>query len=225
MNKKTAMIFSIAVAFILVLSLSALLQAEETIKCPVSGKTFNKSENSESHVYKGTTYYFCCPGCKESFVKDPEKYIKALEEGKEAPGHEHVKSAEHAHEAEAHEHAEHAHDAESHAHAEDAEHAHGSEVVKCAVMGHEIKDVEKAPKSEYNGKTYYFCCADCKEKFDKEPGKYVTSNGEPVICPVMGNEVKDLEKAPKVEYEGKTYYFCCEGCVEPFKANPEKYIK
>ncbi len=216
MNKKTTLIFSIAVAFILVLSLSALLQAEETIKCPVSGKTFNKSDNSESYVYKDKTYYFCCPGCKESFVKDPEKYIKALEEGKEAPGHDHAEHAEHA---------EHAQVAESHEHAEHAEHSNEPGVVTCAVMGHEIKDIEKAPKSDYNGKTYYFCCAGCKEKFDKEPAKYVKEGGEPVICPVMGNEVKDLEKAPKVEYNGKTYYFCCEGCVEPFKANPEKYIK
>ncbi len=33
--------------------------------------------------YKGTTYYFCAPGCKRSFDKDPEKYLS--EEG----GHDH----------------------------------------------------------------------------------------------------------------------------------------
>ena len=25
--------------------------------------------------YKGTTYYFCSPGCKRSFEKEPEKYV------------------------------------------------------------------------------------------------------------------------------------------------------
>ena len=25
--------------------------------------------------YLGTTYYFCAPGCKASFDKDPEKYL------------------------------------------------------------------------------------------------------------------------------------------------------
>jgi Cu+-exporting ATPase len=25
--------------------------------------------------YKGQTYYFCSPGCKKSFDKDPEKYL------------------------------------------------------------------------------------------------------------------------------------------------------
>jgi len=32
--------------------------------------------------YKGKTYYFCAPGCKVAFDKDPEKYLKG--EGKHA---------------------------------------------------------------------------------------------------------------------------------------------
>jgi YHS domain-containing protein len=28
-------------------------------------------------------------------------------------------------------------------------------------------------KSDYNGKTYYFCSASCKTNFDKNPSKYV----------------------------------------------------
>lgn len=30
-----------------------------------------------------------------------------------------------------------------------------------------------AGKSEYKGKTYYFCSADCKADFDREPERYV----------------------------------------------------
>ncbi len=33
--------------------------------------------------YKGKVYYFCAPGCKTAFQKEPEKYLKG--EGK----HEH----------------------------------------------------------------------------------------------------------------------------------------
>jgi len=29
--------------------------------------------------------------------------------------------------------------------------------------------------SKYKGKTYYFCSASCKEKFDSNPGKYINS--------------------------------------------------
>ncbi len=27
--------------------------------------------------YNGQTYYFCAPGCKASFDKDPEKYLSS----------------------------------------------------------------------------------------------------------------------------------------------------
>ena len=27
-------------------------------------------------------------------------------------------------------------------------------------------------KTEYKGKTYYFCAPGCKKKFDSDPGKY-----------------------------------------------------
>lgn len=35
-------------------------------------------------------------------------------------------------------------------------------------------DVETAEAtSQYKGQTYHFCCSKCKEKFDKEPERYV----------------------------------------------------
>ncbi|MBI5534995.1 MAG: YHS domain-containing protein [Deltaproteobacteria bacterium] len=40
----------------------------------------------------------------------------------------------------------------------------------------------------------------------------------------MNHEFVVTEQSPKVEYEGKTYYFCCPGCVEQFKADPKKYL-
>ena len=36
--------------------------------------------------YKGQTYYFCAPGCKRAFDKDPEKYLSAEPGGS---GHQH----------------------------------------------------------------------------------------------------------------------------------------
>jgi len=45
------------------------------------------------------------------------------------------------------------------------------------------------------------------------------------ICPVMGNKIPDITKAPaKSVYKGKTYYFCCKGCKPEFDKNPEKYV-
>ena len=42
-------------------------------------------------------------------------------------------------------------------------------------------------------------------------------------CPVMGGKV-DKDTPYKTEYKGKTIGFCCAGCVEKFKANPEEYM-
>jgi YHS domain-containing protein len=36
----------------------------------------------------------------------------------------------------------------------------------------EIDPKTAAGKSEYQGKTYYFCSLGCKKAFDKEPQKY-----------------------------------------------------
>jgi YHS domain-containing protein len=35
-----------------------------------------------------------------------------------------------------------------------------------------IDESKAAGKSEYNGKTYYFCAAGCKKKFDDNPQQY-----------------------------------------------------
>jgi len=40
--------------------------------------------------HEGTTYYFCAPGCKVAFDKEPEKYLSGNgAEADESGGHEH----------------------------------------------------------------------------------------------------------------------------------------
>jgi len=41
--------------------------------------------------------------------------------------------------------------------------------------------------------------------------------------PVCGMDA-DPETAPSVEYDGETYYFCCEGCAGSFREDPESYL-
>jgi YHS domain-containing protein len=41
------------------------------------------------------------------------------------------------------------------------------------------------------------------------------------VCPVMGAPFK---KDIYVDHNGKRVYFCCKGCVNSFKADPEKYM-
>jgi YHS domain-containing protein len=43
-------------------------------------------------------------------------------------------------------------------------------------------------------------------------------------CPVSGEVLDSMGKPFKVSAEGKTIFLCCEGCLQQFKENPEKYL-
>ena len=49
-------------------------------------------------------------------------------------------------------------------------------MTKDPVCGMEVDEKTATNKSEYMGKTYYFCSPGCKNTFDKEPGKYAASH-------------------------------------------------
>jgi YHS domain-containing protein len=44
--------------------------------CPVMGDQFTITKDTLHSEHKGKHVYFCCSGCKKSFDKDPDKYIK-----------------------------------------------------------------------------------------------------------------------------------------------------
>lgn len=46
------------------------------------------------------------------------------------------------------------------------------------LCGRPLAPAAATPKSEYQGKTYYFCCDLCKQLFDREPQKYVIEEDE-----------------------------------------------
>ncbi len=46
---------------------------------PVCGMKVNPANAAAKSVYKGQTYYFCSPGCKKAFDKEPQKYVKPEE--------------------------------------------------------------------------------------------------------------------------------------------------
>jgi Cu+-exporting ATPase len=52
-------------------------------------------------------------------------------------------------------------------------------MAKDPVCGMEVDEKTAAGKSEYQGKTYYFCSPGCKRSFDKEPEKYAGKTDQP----------------------------------------------
>ena len=110
----------------------------------------------------------------------------------------------------------------------------------CPVTGDPIN---KKLYVDYKGKRIYVCCESCIDPVKKNPEKYIKkleAMGQSVetitgakaaharalvpqkTCPVMGNPI---DKSVYVDYNGKRVYFCCSGCPETFKQDPEKYLK
>lgn len=44
-------------------------------------------------------------------------------------------------------------------------------------------------------------------------------------CPACGKVMESKDKTVKVEHQGKTLSFCCEGCAEKFKKDPGQCIR
>jgi YHS domain-containing protein len=88
MNRKRyllSLLLTLSVVF--ALSGTAQQKADVTAVDPVCGMTVKKAEATATFDYKGTTYYFCNAGCKEAFVKDPDKYLQKKDEAATAkPG-------------------------------------------------------------------------------------------------------------------------------------------
>ena len=55
--------------------------------CSVSGEKIDEKTKA-TYEYEGKIYNFCCPMCIDEFKKDPEKYIKKIEEQMETPSEE-----------------------------------------------------------------------------------------------------------------------------------------
>jgi len=48
-----------------------------TVHDVVCGMDIDPTTAAGKSEYKGQTYYFCSPGCKRAFDKDPQKYVDA----------------------------------------------------------------------------------------------------------------------------------------------------
>lgn len=114
----------------------------------------------------------------------------------------------------------------------------GDGVTTCAVTGEDLAD--KSIHGEFFGRTVYFCCAGCLAKAQKNPELYVKATaaeqskaaqeasgflgkGDGIeTCPVTGEPVN---KTMKGEVNGRTFYVCCEGCIDTVKKNPDLYLK
>jgi YHS domain-containing protein len=92
---------------------------------------------------------------------------------------------------------------------------------KCPVTGKDVTITKTTPQIEVNGHPYYFADKASKDKFVKNPEKYMKY----IVCPVTKDKVKLAAGLPRVMYKDNLYLFCCNKCPVAFNKNPEKYAK
>lgn len=94
--------------------------------------------------------------------------------------------------------------------------------VTCPVSG---EPVDTKVFTGTGNKKVYFCCKDCKAKYEKDPTRFAAkladSYSYQTKCPVAGETID-----PTVFTDlptGQRVFFCCAGCDKKFLKNPGKY--
>src|SRR5262245_29841630 len=96
--------------------------------------------------------------------------------------------------------------------------------MKDLVCGMNVTPEHSAGSFEYAGTTYYFCTKGCLQKFQSDPGKYISSQIQP-IPPIKGKYTCPMH--PQIIRDGPGSCPICGMALEPVTAtldeeeNPE----
>jgi len=125
-------------------------------------------------------------------------------------------------------------------------HVHTTAVTEIdPVCGMIVNPSAAAGHVKHKSNTYYFCSKQCLAEFKQDPAKFV---GKPVSSslvsittpkplipatqstaakekdPVCGMDVDSATARHHLDHAGKTYYFCCGGCLVKFSSDPDRYL-
>ncbi len=78
----------------------------------------------------------------------------------------------------------------------DAHHTAAGPLEKDPVCGMTVDPARAKATHEHAGKTYYFCCTGCKEKFSADPAKYLVPKTLVGIAPVSARPIQIAPAAP-----------------------------
>ncbi len=184
--------------------------AQQEVRCPVTGKVITNLSKAHKIVYGGKTYYFANRQALETFRKNPARYANQPT----------VRTA----------------DLTTGAKKEGCC-ASGARATTASVEKKEGCCAGEAKATTASAEKKEGCCAGeakattasaekkegcCAEK--RATAEQASKPSDRLVCPVSGEELT-LEKAVKVEYNGKLYYVGCENCKREFLKDPATYTK
>jgi len=122
----------------------------QLVRDPVCGMSIDPASATQRAEFGGATYYFCSAGCRSAFEGDPSRYVvrEAALVGQATHGEHQAFGGQ-------------GDDMESTGTATDP------------ICGMTVDKGTAEYRSFRDGVAYYFCSAGCKEKFDKDPEKYL----------------------------------------------------
>jgi P-type Cu+ transporter len=124
---------------------------------PVCGMIVDPESAKAKVEYGGKSYYFCSAGCAKRFEQAPQQFLSAAVPDAASHGIQIAGAAKH-----------------GMASLPILGSAPGVQDPVCGMM---VDPQKAAGKVEHAGKTYVFCSPRCKERFEKEPGKFLAAPG------------------------------------------------
>ena len=193
------------------------------VRDPVCGMTVDPASAGHRAEHRGRTYYFCSAGCRAKFEADPARYLPAEDAAKE--GADDACDCGHAHHA-AHDHEHHGdgrpgRDPGDHTHAGRGMAApSAADLVKDPVCGMDVDPHTAEHRADYQGRTYYFCSARCRERFEAEPRKYLAPESATVEAVPEGT-IYTCPMHPEIRQVGPGSCPICGMALEPVTVTAE----
>ncbi len=128
--------------------------AKKLAKDPVCGMSVDPSNAASTAEYDGKLYHFCSRNCGEKFRKDPARYLTTANKPTGMTGMVQIGGAP-------------------------VQLGASRRLEKDLVCGMNVDPSAAAATVNHIGKTYYFCCRGCAEKFQASPGKYLSPGSSP----------------------------------------------
>jgi len=124
---------------------------------PVCGMNVDPAKAKAKVEHTGKNYYFCSAGCAQKFEQAPEKYLSVTTASDAVAGAQAAAAVKPA--------------------MISLSILASALRIKDPVCGMMVDPQKAAGKFEHSGKTYFFCSPRCKERFEKEPEKFLAAPG------------------------------------------------
>ena len=110
----------------------------------------------------------------------------------------------------------------------------------CPVSGLQLGSMGNPIPVNVGDQTIYVCCKGCINAVKSKPEKYLVTAAtlsftpaeaadadaikQQEVCPVTGEPLGSMGTPIKVTGLARDLYLCCQGCVNPLKKDPQKYL-